>query len=193
MNRLDIKPGDKIGRLTVVAEIPKDPNGKNQSLRERRRFLFSCECGGETTTTWGSAQSCGCLQREIAKRIGFSRRKPEGEACMHALWVGYINSSTQRALEFTLTKDEFKTITSSNCFYCGSEPKAVKKGGRFRKWNGEYYYNGIDRVDNMLGYTVANSVPCCFACNQAKHVSMQPVFFDWIKRVHANLNLKGLL
>ena len=34
--------------------------------------------------------------------------------------------------------------------------------------NGDYVYNGIDRIDNNKGYTIDNIVPCCAKCNYAK-------------------------
>ena len=35
--------------------------------------------------------------------------------------------------------------------------------------NGQYLYNGIDRIDNKLGYIKGNMTPCCKICNHAKH------------------------
>lgn len=50
--------------------------------------------------------------------------------------------------------------------------------------NGDYVYNGIDRVDNTKGYTIDNVVPCCGICNMAKGKLNQQEFQNWIKRVY---------
>lgn len=31
------------------------------------------------------------------------------------------------------------------------------------------YVNGVDRIDNLVGYTDGNCVPCCQSCNIAKN------------------------
>ncbi|MEW6238393.1 MAG: hypothetical protein AB1656_23665 [Candidatus Omnitrophota bacterium] len=50
-----------------------------------------------------------------------------------------------------LTEDEFISISQQNCHYCD-------KSGP----------NGIDRFDNIKGYTKENCVPCCKHCNYVK-------------------------
>ena len=122
---------------------------------------------------------------------GKSRRKGLGEAAFHSLWLAYVNGSTRRELEFRLTKEEFRALTSAKCFYCGIPPIS-KKHGKI-KTHGAYIYNGIDRVNNTAGYTADNCVTCCTDCNQSKHTRTQQEFYDWIKRLHANLSSKNLL
>lgn len=52
---------------------------------------------------------------------------------------------------FALTVEWVKlNIVNSECIYCG------------------FISNGIDRIDNNEGHTVANSVPCCTQCNNAR-------------------------
>jgi hypothetical protein len=44
-------------------------------------------------------------------------------------------------------------------------------------------YNGIDRIDNSIGYLEPNCSPCCGMCNYAKkHIPLQD-FVDYIRRV----------
>ena len=62
----------------------------------------------------------------------------------------YKNNAKRRNLEFELTFSEFIDLVSKNCYYCG------EIGG------------GIDRKDNNKGYTLNNSVPCCYMCNLMK-------------------------
>ena len=182
--KIDLKPGDRIGRLTVISEVSREKYGWN---RPRRFFLFKCDCGKETVTTgYGHINSCGCLQREKAIVTGTSKRLPFGESSLRALHNSYKVRSQKRGIEFILSRDEFRKLTSSNCHYCGIPPSQIHKG----TWKGgDYAYNGLDRVDNNLGYTHENSVPACFRCNTAKNTMGQAEFFEWIRRSHAHLHL----
>jgi hypothetical protein len=60
---------------------------------------------------------------------------------------------------------EFKNITSKSCYYCGKEGP-----------------NGIDRVDNTVGYTKENCVSCCKHCNYVKGDLSLEDFKTWTKR-----------
>jgi hypothetical protein len=60
-HKLDIKAGQRFGRLTVIKEVAQ--------LKGRRRFKFTCDCGKTASTelihvTTGKTRSCGCLFRE---------------------------------------------------------------------------------------------------------------------------------
>ena len=49
-----------------------------------------------------------------------------------------------------------------------------------------YLYNGIDRKNNFLGYTLENIVPCCEKCNRAKHIMNLTEFKKWVYSVYEN-------
>ena len=76
--RLEIKEGERYGRLTVIREVEPHifPNGK-----QRRKFLCQCDCGSEpievllNSLTSGNTNSCGCYQREKASKSASSRQK----------------------------------------------------------------------------------------------------------------------
>lgn len=77
-----------------------------------------------------------------------------------------------------------------NCAYCGLKPKQV-----FNQFWGEgkkstpYIYNGVDRINNRLGYTTKNCAPCCLLCNQAKRSLALKVFSEWVRRL-VNFNYR---
>ena len=58
---------------------------------------------------------------------------------------------------------------------CDSVPKSVKKS---EYGHGEFVYNGIDRVDNSVGYTIDNCVSCCGMCNFMKRSYNQLDFIN---------------
>lgn len=76
--RLEIKEGERYGRLTVIREVEPHifPNGK-----QRRRFLCQCDCGSDpikvflNSLTSGRTKSCGCYQKEKASKVGASQQK----------------------------------------------------------------------------------------------------------------------
>ena len=76
-----------------------------------------------------------------------------------------------RGLGFNLSKKLFTELTSSPCHYCGAEPSQVAYENNKTvegKKHSSYLYNGLDRVDNNIGYTKNNVVPCCKIHNEWK-------------------------
>lgn len=62
-----------------------------------------------------------------------------------------------RDKEWKLTFEEFCKILQMPCEYCNNE-----------LWPPSFTGCGIDRIDNLLGYTKDNSRSCCPACNRIK-------------------------
>lgn len=148
IKRRDNLLGEVFGFLTV---FDYELNGKNVI------WLCSCKCGNKKVVkTIGSAlkngkvKSCGCFRR---KRLAY------GENAFNRLYHTYKTRATNKNLEFTLSKTEFRELTGSKCYYCKKIPS--QKASPTIKGFGEYIYNGIDRLDNNIGYTQENSVPCC--------------------------------
>ncbi|MBE3139499.1 MAG: hypothetical protein IMZ53_02845 [Thermoplasmata archaeon] len=112
------------------------------------------------------------------------------KAAFDALYYNYKRTARIREYAFTLTKEEFLELTKSDCFYCGTEPKQYKSkyGNKSRKGI-PFVYNGIDRVDNSVGYEYANCVPCCKTCNRMKGCLGFNEFTKKIKEIVDNLCL----
>ena len=180
MNKLIDMTGKKFGRLTVIKR--SYPNTKGGFAN----WLCKCECGMEKIIIGnglrtGNTQSCGCLQKEIA---GNQKRLKQGLANMREMIRGYRNGAKRRGLEYNLTEEQFFELTQQNCYYCGAKPNNVSN---FKGYNGTYIYNGIDRKNNDLGYTIENSVPCCKLCNYKKSDMTLQDFQNWIRRVYNNV------
>jgi len=63
--RLNIQPGERYGKLTIIREVRK--------TSVKRRFLCRCDCGRLTQVNLnslraGAIKSCGCLLKENGKR-----------------------------------------------------------------------------------------------------------------------------
>lgn len=189
MTKIQRNPGDRNGRLTLVEEVQRDKNDPIKSRRRWRLFRFKCDCGKEVVAHW-KPKSCGCLQTEAAAHWGRARRKQSGESNFGRIYIRYVNNATASDREFRLTRDEFKALTQADCFYCAAKPAMVENHiTRF----GAYTYNSVDRVDSQKGYTTDNTVPACKMCQIAKHNYGAQEFYDWVKRLHANLSSKNLL
>jgi len=68
----------------------------------------------------------------------------------------YRFGALQRKKEFEINRDQFQTIISNNCYICG-------------KSNAENHQNGIDRIQNNIGYVFENCASCCCECNVMKN------------------------
>ena len=71
-------------------------------------------------------------------------------------WVSIKGGAVTRNLKFTISADQFREITKQNCYYCGQNPSTIQTG---KTHYGEYVYNGIDRIDNNIGYNVCLRKP----------------------------------
>lgn len=142
---------------------------------------FKCSCG-RTGVLSGSAlrRSNKCKSCGMA-----ARRKAKGECSFNGLFLRYRHGALSRNLKFSLTKTQFKTLTQSNCFYCGTPPKNKHKG---RTAFGEYVYNGVDRLDSKGDYSLKNCVACCAICNRAKSNLTLDEFLVWINNISTRRN-----
>ena len=159
--------------------------GKSVTVSRTSIRVFEAR-GGSPTKTWNCVPSCGCsLQEGILKprpHYKFKKPRPEGNAGKNTLLKCYRNAARKRDFEWSLTSEDFDLLTASTCHYCGVGPCRLKKSeGRDR--GQDYLYNGIDRLDNSLGYTRSNSLPCCSICNWAKHTMEYDTFISWLDRV----------
>lgn len=100
-------------------------------------------------------------------------------------------SAKKRNIGYSLDKEEFKQLIFNSCHYCGTKPQNIRQNNSMHKPE-QILCNGIDRVNNDLGYETSNCVTACFICNQAKHQLTQEVFLKWVDRIY-NHNFSGLI
>lgn len=81
-------------------------------------------------------------------------------------YKSYLMRANKKQISMELSEDEFKSIISGNCYYCGSS-----------------YKIGIDRVNSLDGYLIDNVVPCCTKCNMMKYINTQEEFISHIRRI----------
>jgi hypothetical protein len=85
----------------------------------------------------------------------------------------YKNRSKERKIHFELTKNDFEKITKELCYLCGVETSKNRT-------------NGIDRVNNDIGYVVSNCKSCCSLCNYMKKTFNIEFFLQKVKQIYVN-------
>jgi hypothetical protein len=157
--------GQRFLRLVVLSRA---------GLSKNRTATWNCrcDCGNEKiiiglSLRHGKTRSCGCYSRD---RTIEHHTLPPGEARRRAVLATYKRTANLKKHCWELTDAQFNRVIYENCRYCGALP-----------------LNGIDRVDNAIGYTLKNSAPCCRTCNYAKNKMSLHEFKRWVKRVAENL------
>lgn len=185
--------GQRFGRLVALEFVGLNDAGN-------AKWKFKCDCGNEPIIPSSMVRlkskpvkSCGCLAREKARErlLGKSPSNTMslGEANFNVLFATYQKEANRKHHIFELSKEEFKILTKGDCHYCGGHPSSVYSKPTY---NGDYIYNGVDRVDNSKGYVLENCVPCCKRCNQSKSSMTVEEFLSWIKSVY-DYSIKELL
>jgi hypothetical protein len=164
--------GDRFGWLVI--DGVSDP--------QRREITCRCQCGKTVgVKTYDllrkpkGTESCGCKPRKGTLEPGVAARNK----VLHRQKQG----AQERDLEWTLTDEEWEILTADSCTYCGVPPQRKRCISK----NGSFIYNGIDRVDNLIGYTSENVVTCCKECNWAKGTMTAEEFLAWRKRIAQHL------
>jgi len=90
-------------------------------------------------------------------------------------YKNYRLSAETRRLDFPLTKEEFNVIVTLPCYYCGIiQPKG---------------FNGIDRLDSTIGYSLDNCKSCCEMCNMMKGTTGQNIFIQRVEHILTYLKI----
>lgn len=174
------------------------------SVNAAYKAYFKCVCGKEKLINFnsvlsGQTKSCGCQNKEAQlingqkltkrnQRLGSPAKKSHGHASFNDLYNQYKSGSKHRRdgnLEFNLSKEEFKVLTSSNCYYCNNPPNLIRKTSK--NFNGDYLHNGIDRKNSEIGYNKDNSLPCCSFCNYMKLDYSYNEFVNQIEKIYLNI------
>lgn len=77
-------------------------------------------------------------------------------------YTTYKRYSEEKGYDFAIDADKFEEIITMDCYYCG-----LYRG---------IYLNGIDRLDNNIGYLEENIVPACKICNNMKNTLNESTF-----------------
>ena len=84
-----------------------------------------------------------------------------------AKFNAYKAGAKQRKLPFSLSFTEFLAFWQNPCYYCKDAIAVI----------------GIDRINNTLGYSLNNIVPCCRICNRMKLKMTQKAFITHCEKI----------
>lgn len=172
--------GSTFGNLLVIKPI----NNTYSHIRDML-FLCLCSCGVEVIKSRRcllskTTQHISCNKCRSRKGIRFSdvgKLYPDGYGQYSGSYINTMinvrkNKAKKRNLNWELSATEVAEFFLSNCFYCGKKslpPNII---------------NGIDRVNNSIGYIYTNCVACCKYCNAGKYNRTLYSFIEWIKNLH---------
>lgn len=183
---IQLKPGDKFGRWSVICEGDASGSGKMWKCR--------CECGVvrdvlSVRLRHGKSLSCGCLNIE---RSAAAKWRGVGELGS-ALWTTVLKGARERGLEVSLTIDEawelflkqerkcaITGVLLTMFEYVDIPTNASRGGATGRRVNGTA---SLDRIDSSKGYCTGNVQWVHKVINQMKSNHPQDVFVEWCRRV----------
>lgn len=162
--------------------------GPYRDEKRRPRYWCICSCGKRKQVLAdnlirGVSNGCGHDRPAGVKPRRFTRM----ERVVRDLFSVNRSAAKKRGYSWSLTVDDCSRIFLSPCFYCGAKPSKayVLKDGR------RGCYNGIDRVNNDVGYEPGNVVPCCSPCNYAKRTMPFRSWRAWVRRLADHFHATG--
>ena len=158
-----------------------------KSNRMHLFYLLKCKkCGNVIsrkkdliTSNFNNLECDNCL---------FTRNGSELNVLEYRIYTYYKKNAESRNIPWNLTEKEFKSLIYKNCNYCGIQPSMYKTAQYKDK---TIYYNGIDRIDSSIGYTIENCVPCCEMCNRMKNKYNINTFLNKIKQIYNHCFIEG--
>ncbi|MEK6935560.1 MAG: hypothetical protein AABW67_02140 [Nanoarchaeota archaeon] len=178
---------DKKGRITtgkgnyILVKI------KDLPPRSNTKLLVRCDdCGKERMKEYSSL---------FQNKGGFFKRTGEtlcSKCANHRMsgvnsgqykhgsirYPEYRYNAKKRGIDFKITVEQFKEITSKPCHYCNGF--SIDRNPKSRG-------NGIDRKDSDIGYEIKNCVSCCATCNFVKNNMGYKDFINYIKSVYKTI------
>ena len=176
--------GSKFGLLTIISEANDDT--KKNIISRCTQWECLCDCGTKLIVPSnqlksGRTKSCGCSKPLwISKKV--SSKLPIKDRVEKQLYREYRLAATKRGYVFDLTQTQFVSLLYDNCFYCNSEPSNCMTKTKITGVE-KHYFNGVDRLNNKIGYTVDNCATCCKICNRAKNDMTIEEFVNWLEKI----------
>lgn len=156
--------------------------------RGRVSWHCTCICGNKTVVSADKlrrrhTKSCGCQQFK-----GKIRTVSDFDCAFNTLLATYKRRAIKLDRTFELDRDLLIQFCTSTCHYCGSPPKNTMVVSR-KVSKETIFYNGIDRKNNCIGYTLENCVTCCGTCNYAKGDLNYEEFLNLVRKIASRFPL----
>lgn len=154
-----------------------------------RKSKCRCDCGREIAVvnshlTTNHTQSCGCFHID---QISLS----PGEASDNLAVDRIKRGARVRNISWDLDDAYVRRLVGEPCYWCG----VVRHNHHHHnfRFNVRLGWNGLDRLNNNLGYVTGNVVPCCGPCNMMKRTLTVDEFIERCTRVanYAKSRIEG--
>lgn len=154
-------------------------------------YLCRCQCGNyiersgdRLLSNYDLDKNCGCINKKQREE---KRTLSSSDITIRQLEGSYKTSARIRNIDYKLTTELFRSLVTTNCYYCGDFPSTVRKAPRNNKYAKDILYNGIDRKDPKIGYIEDNIVTCCKHCNYAKSISTYEEFISKVEKIYKRI------
>lgn len=179
-----IKVGDRFGDYLVIDQVPFTTS----SGSKEKRWVCKHSVTGKIIKTRSNHLASFLTEDEIAsisKPEGYQSNGKHQMGLRAHLYREYRGNARKRGILFELDFNSFDSLITSNCSYCGEKPtNSTRASRRIHKGQPPLYYNGVDRINSNLGYSVNNCVPCCSKCNLMKNVFSTEEFISHIHKIY---------
>lgn len=166
------------------------------SYGNKRKALFKCpSCNKNWAVRFDNIKnrgqkkcmSCASKEKFKAHYGNPNRRKidPEFESLHNEAVRSIKKSAHQRSIPFALSKTFIIATISKPCEYCGISESQERKNRLFT-----FKHNGLDRVNNDLGYIESNVVSCCITCNKGKSSLTITEWKEYLERLYSFMKNK---
>lgn len=153
-------------------------DGPRPTAQHNVQWKARCICGNER---WTYANSLRKSIHPCKRCYDNSMKNFDTGPAIKRAFISLKANAKSRNIAVELNEEQFYEIAKENCFYCNSGP--TEKNGP-KKWQASVKLNGVDRVDNSIGYTVDNSVSCCYDCNRIKSDFTKQDFLNHITKIY---------
>lgn len=193
---IDLKD-QRFGKLLVIERTAR-PDARSPKCREAF-WLCLCDCGTKLIVNTGSLNnghttSCGCARVEGAIKTAKLMLSNDPR-------ITSAKNIFNKYKDGDLTFEQFLKLSQLPCHYCETLPTNSNIYNRYKhrkntvldvKSDGDFYYNGLDRLDSLRGHDFDNVVPCCKWCNYAKLDRTYEQFIIWVGKVYDTISKKKI-
>ena len=163
--KIEIKPGDKFGRLTVIKQVASH---RTSCGRIQRKVLCQCVCGNQKEIVFnylmnGKTTSCGCYRIELTIRKGHNNRKHGQKGTrIYNIWIG----RKQRC--FDVNSKDYSAYGGRGIKVCDEWLNDFQSFYNWTISNGYSDELSIDRINNDGNYEPSN---CRWATAQQQRLN----------------------
>ena len=179
---------ERWNELMTLRKLVSDGKVSGSALvsNDGTRATFVCDCGNKFSRALGNSVKSSTVQC-----LSCTNTRPfAGE---RHIFKRIKSDAVRAGREFNLTLEFFVSMCHEPCHYCNrsniNSANVPSKTGGFLIEG--FRYNGLDRVDNTLGYDEDNCVPCCVVCNRAKNAMPFDEFMEYIQSLVGYQNSIG--